>query len=156
LTCGLPGTGKTWLSTRLAGSLGGVVLRSDVARKRLAGLDPKEPAAEDYNEGLYDEEMTRRTYDRLLERALAVIRSGRNVIVDGSFLTRRRRAPFVAKASEMGVPLQVLSVTAPEAVVLERLEQRRQRPGEGLLTIPSTRSQESCCSPWSPPYWAHG
>jgi aminoglycoside phosphotransferase family enzyme/predicted kinase len=128
LTCGLPGTGKSWLVRRLAGPLGAVVLRSDVIRKRLAGLDPGDSASADFHTGLYDEPMTRRTYQRLRERVVDVIRSGRTAIVDATFSTRGRRAPFVRSASEEGVPLRLLHVTAPHEVVRERLE-RRSRGG---------------------------
>lgn len=130
LTCGLPASGKSWLARRLAGPLGAVVLSSDVVRKRLAGLDPSRPSPAAFRAGIYDEEMTDRTYGRLLESAVALVRGGRTVIVDATFPDRARRAPFAAAAAEEGCPLQVLHVTAPEQVVRGRLDRReRGEPG---------------------------
>ena len=39
ITCGLSGSGKTWLARQLASRLGALHVRSDVERKRLAGLE---------------------------------------------------------------------------------------------------------------------
>lgn len=126
LTSGLPATGKSWLARRLAGRLGAVVLRSDVARKRLAGLDPSDSADASWGEGLYREEMTDRTYDRLLERAAETLDRGRSVIVDATFPTRARRDPFLRLAERRGHEVAIVHVRASEETVRERIERRRE------------------------------
>ena len=46
------------------------------------------------------------------------------MIVDATFARRDYRAPFVEAAARLGLPCYVAHVSAPEAVIRERLEQR--------------------------------
>lgn len=124
ITCGVPVSGKSRLASRLAGALGAVVLRSDVTRKELAGVEPEDGVPENVGKGIYSESMTRRTYERLLERAVSFLNRGRNVIVDAAFPTRERRRPFAQAAAGGRFMLNVLHVTVPEALARDRLERR--------------------------------
>lgn len=130
LTCGLPGSGKTTAARAIARPFEAVLLRSDVQRKRLAGLRPTEAAAAPYGEGIYRQALTDETYGALLDDAVSALRSGRSVVVDASFATAARRAPFVEAARELGLPVVVAHVEVPEAVARTRLEAREHDPGE--------------------------
>ncbi len=125
LTHGLPGSGKSTLAGELLETLGAVRLRSDVERKRLAGLEPLARSGSAPGGGLYGEAMTRRTYARLLELARGVLEAGLPCIVDAAFLQRARRAPFRELARELGVPLVILRCEAPEPELRRRLAARR-------------------------------
>lgn len=120
LTCGLPATGKSRVARHIARALRAKVLRSDVERKRQAGLAPTERGGA----ALYSRETTEATYDRLLEKATAELRSSRSVIVDATFSRRSLREPFLSAAARAGHPVCLLHVTAPEEVVRDRLELR--------------------------------
>jgi aminoglycoside phosphotransferase family enzyme/predicted kinase len=124
LTCGLPACGKSWLARHLAGPLRAAVLHSDVRRKRLSGIAPTARRREAYGEGLYAPEMKAATYRSLLDDALASLRAGHSVIVDATFSKREYRAPFAEAAARLGLSCYVLHVSAPEAVIRERLERR--------------------------------
>jgi hypothetical protein len=124
LTCGLPGSGKSWLARRLAGALRAAVLRSDVRRKVLAGVPRTTHVPSSYGTGLYAPDMQVRTYRSLLADALRHLRAGHSVIVDATFARRDYRRPFVEAAARLGLPCHVAHVSAPEAVIRERLERR--------------------------------
>ena len=64
-TTGLSGSGKSWLASRLLGPLDAVRVRSDVERKRLAGLSPGATS----DGSVYSSGMTQLTYARLAELA---------------------------------------------------------------------------------------
>jgi predicted kinase len=86
LVGGLPGTGKSTLAQGLAADRPDVVLlRSDVVRKELAGLDPLTPAGSAIGTGLYDRATSSRVYAELARRAQIELAHGRTVIVDASF-----------------------------------------------------------------------
>ena len=68
LVGGAPGSGKTTLAEGLGRRGDWAVVRSDVVRKELAGVDPYVSAPAAINEGIYTHAMTRRTYDELLSR----------------------------------------------------------------------------------------
>ncbi len=120
ITFGLSGSGKTWLSARLLEQAGAIRIRSDVERKRLAGLDPLTRSASGPGAGIYRQQDTRRTYDRLLELSLIVAGAGYPVIVDASFLRRGERDTFRRAARAREIPFRILHCTAP----IDRLRAR--------------------------------
>ncbi len=120
VTTGLSGSGKSWLASRLLAPLGAVRLRSDVERKRLAGL------AADASSGgiIYSPDMTRRTYDRLGKLTRAALRDRFSVIVDAACLLASERQAFRALARELGVRHRLLWVGAGQATLQSRLAAR--------------------------------
>ncbi len=117
---GLAASGKSSLAEALLGPLGGVRVRSDVERKRIAGL-----AATDSSGGtIYGPEMTARTYDRLAEAAVHGLAGGFNVVVDAACLLRRERDALRALARTCSAPFRLLEVTAPRDVLEKRLDAR--------------------------------
>jgi uncharacterized protein len=113
---GPSGSGKSWLSERLAPLLGAVCIRSDVERKRLAGAVPKED--------IYGPAMSRRTYAHLLECAESCLSGGMNTIVDATFLKREDRRLFRDLAARQGVAFVVLACQADPAILAERVQER--------------------------------
>ena len=120
---GLSGTGKTTVALGLAPSLdsapGAVVLRSDVTRKRLAGVHPLTRLPE----RAYTEAETVRVYERLVADARTVLAGGRAAIVDAVFARPEQRAALAAVAQEAGVPFVGLWLEAS-------VETRRKRIGD--------------------------
>ena len=123
ITHGLPGSGKSWLTQHLLERAGAVRLRSDVERKRLAGLAPLDDSRARGLE-IYDAASTARTYERLLELARVSLQAGQPTIVDAAFLRSDERAPFAALAHELGVPYTILACRAPLALLRERVAAR--------------------------------
>jgi predicted kinase len=130
LVGGVSGSGKSWLAARLAAGLDGLHLRSDLERKRLAGLATTAGSGSPLGGGLYSAEWNARTYDRLLRAAGNVLASGRIAIVDATFLEASQRDPFRALAAERGVACHHIECTAPEAVLRERILRRRAEGGD--------------------------
>jgi hypothetical protein len=124
LLCGLSGSGKTFLAQRLAEALPLIHIRSDVERKRLFGLPPDARTGAGQDRGLYAEEVSERTYARLLSLAEAGLGAGFGVLVDATFLATERRRPFLALAAEVGVPVDILALDAPRWVLRERVQRR--------------------------------
>lgn len=120
---GLPGSGKTRVSQQLLERAGAVRLRSDVERKRAAGLaalaDSK--AVGD----LYGAADTEATYARLVALARGALEAGYPTIVDAAFLRREQRDRMRALAARMQVPFAILDCQAPIAVLRERVRERR-------------------------------
>lgn len=135
---GLAGSGKSWLARRLAPLLGAVHLRSDVERKRLAGLAERERSGSSLEQGLYAPGASARVYEHLAQVAGHVLAGGYPVIVDASFIRRADRDRFRKLAGELGVELCVVHCQAPKPVVAERLLERRRRgvdASEADLTV---------------------
>jgi hypothetical protein len=121
---GLQGTGKTTLARALAPSLGpapgALVLRSDEARKRLAGIAPEERLPAE----AYTKEASAAVYAALLAAAGAALAARHAAIVDGVFLTPAERDAIEQVARAERVPFAGIWLEAPRAVLEARLAAR--------------------------------
>ncbi len=124
IACGLPGSGKSRLSYRLREALPLIHLRSDVERKRLFGLGELARTASSIDRGIYFPRATDWTYERLHRLADDILASGYDVLVDATFLARRRREHFAALARQHRAGFAILALEAPLEVLRERVVRR--------------------------------
>jgi len=125
-TSGVSGSGKTTVAGEVAAALGGVRLRSDVERKRIAGMAATDRPRDAVQEAaLYSSESTRRTYARLAELSRLILAAGTSVVVDAACNRRWERRLLADAAREAGVPLVWLSLEVPEAVAVARVAARQ-------------------------------
>ncbi|MCA9053222.1 MAG: AAA family ATPase [Planctomycetaceae bacterium] len=125
ITVGASGSGKTTGSQPLVDQLGFIRIRSDVERKRLAGLSAEAQSRSPVGDGLYTSEQTGRTYARLADLAGEILRAGRSVVVDATFLQREQRSRFQELADRCGVQFTIIPFDADAATLRERIEARR-------------------------------
>ncbi|MGD9601220.1 MAG: AAA family ATPase [Gammaproteobacteria bacterium] len=130
VTHGLSGSGKSWRSARLAETHGYIHLRSDIERRRLAGLAPGAASHSAPGAGLYDAAGNAATYQRLHTLAAALLRARCTVIVDATFLRAADRAAFRALARALEVPFGILACEAPAATLRDRIRRRRAAGGD--------------------------
>lgn len=124
ITHGLSGSGKSRLTQQLLEASGAIRLRSDVERKRLAGLDPLARSDSAPGAGLYSAEFTRRTFDRLAGLARQILSAGYMVIVDATFIRHAERDRFRHLAKTLGVPFRILHCEADIETLRRRVSQR--------------------------------
>jgi predicted kinase len=125
LTAGLPGSGKSTLAQGLADRASFCVIRSDVVRKKLAGLSSAEPSPSPLREELYTREGMERTYAECLRRAEQLLFEGKRVIVDATFREEQQRRNFLEAAVVWGVPAYLLLCRAEPETVRQRLAKRQ-------------------------------
>jgi len=122
---GLSGSGKTTTALRLAPAIGrtpgAVVVRSDVERKRLAGiaLEERMPA------GSYTPDASARTYAAMFERAERALRAGHSVVLDAVFAKPEERAAAEALALKLGVPFEGFWLDIPKEAAQARVAARK-------------------------------
>jgi len=156
VTRGLSGSGKSTLAHRLCEAAGMVQLRSDVERKRLAGLGARESSSSQLGGGLYTQAQTRQTYERLATLAGDVLQAGYSVIVDATFLLQAQRERFRQLADKLGTPFIILDCEAPEDELQRRILARaaagRDASEAGLEVL---RAQRAALEPLSSAEVAH-
>ena len=122
---GLSGTGKTTLARRIAPHIGAapgaVVLRTDVIRKRLAGIPETEPLPA----GGYGAQASQAVYGELFRLARETVSAGHAVIADGVFARPGDREAIADVARSCGVPFQPVWLDAPVDRLVERVSARR-------------------------------
>jgi aminoglycoside phosphotransferase family enzyme/predicted kinase len=124
LMCGLSGSGKSWLAQRLVTRLPALRIRSDVERKRLAGLDVLARSDSPIDAGLYRRNMSDAVYARLADCAEAVVAGGELAIVDATFLDATRRQTFRELAARLGVGCLTVHCDAPPEILESRVANR--------------------------------
>ncbi len=120
---GLPGTGKTTFAALLAARLGGRVLESDAIRREL------------FPRRRYTRRESSAVFAAVRERAEAALAEGADVIIDATNLREWERRGFRELASRRGAGVLGVRLTAPAAVVRERLTGTRAGASEADVGV---------------------
>ncbi len=132
---GASGTGKSTVARALAPSVGpcpgAVVIRSDVVRKRLMGVEETQrlPAS------AYTAHASERVFAAMADLAGDVIAAGQAVIVDGVYRQAGERRDIAAVAQRAGVPFTGIWLEAPEATLAARIEGRRSDASDATVEV---------------------
>lgn len=121
---GFSGSGKTWLSDRLAPGVSAIRVRSDLERKRPEGGSDGQPKTDRIGLGMYGADAIDRTYRRLADHCRTGLKAGFNMIADATFLQRRHRLWFSDLAQSLGAQCWLLDCTAPDQVLRDRIRRR--------------------------------
>jgi aminoglycoside phosphotransferase family enzyme/gluconate kinase len=138
LMCGLSGAGKSWVAERLAPLLPALRIRSDVARKALAGLTALARTGSPVGGGLYAPRRSDEAFGFIADVTEALLCCGENVIVDATFIEHARRAEFLALAERLGVTTRIIYCDAPVETLRARITERLSRsadPSEANLEV---------------------
>ena len=130
LVTGPSGSGKSVLAGVLAARFNAVLLSTDMVRLELHGR-PEAKGGSGLNQERYSAASREMVYDEIAKQAEALTLARRPVVVDGTYIERRRREPIVAVATRAGAPLLVVECSAPDDVVRER---QTRRQGEAWTT----------------------
>jgi len=127
ITHGLSGSGKTTVTQTLMQTPGAIRVRSDVERKRLAGLGALARSGSGVGQALYAADATRQTYSHLSRLAGAVLDAGWPAIVDATFTARWQRDLLRDLAQSRGVAFHILDFQIPVATLRERIIHRARK-----------------------------
>lgn len=130
LMCGLSGSGKTWLARQLAERLLAVHVRSDVERKRRAGLDALARTQSGIAQGLYSSRTSAAVYDDLARAAEDIVAGGCSAIIDAAFLRREQRTRLAELGARVGVPTRLVYCDAPIETLRARVAARVRGGGD--------------------------
>ena len=129
---GMIGAGKSTVADRLARRWHVPTVSADATRKHLAGLGKLERGTAE----IYSAPMTAAMQDELLRRTELVVQSGRSVIVDTTFRSRRLRARVRELAMRLGARFAMVECRVSEDEARQRLRARHggvSDAREGLL-----------------------
>jgi hypothetical protein len=132
---GLSGAGKSTFARAVAPGLGAspgaIVLRTDEIRKRLAGVGPTDAL----DRSVYTPEFYARVYDTLFAEAAALLKAGRAVVLDATFIDPGLRARAERLAAEAGVPFHGIWLDAPSAVLEVRVAARTGDASDATVAV---------------------
>lgn len=121
---GLSGTGKSTIAKRIGATVGrspgARILRSDVLRKRLAGVPPECALRKD----AYTRDASARVYGEMERLARQALQAGQAVIADAVFADPEERRSIARLAAQCGVPFDGIWLEAPMALLEARIGAR--------------------------------
>ncbi|MGE4432136.1 MAG: AAA family ATPase [Sphingobium sp.] len=128
---GLSGTGKSTLARALGGEIGpppgARILRSDILRKRLAGVAPEERLPPE----TYTQEASRKVYAGLDHLAKQALQAGWPVLADAVFAMAEEREGIAGIAKAQGARFDGLWLTLCEEERVTRIEARQGEARQG-------------------------
>jgi predicted kinase len=131
----LSGSGKSSVAQLLAPAIGAapgsVILRSDAIRKRLCGVPITRPLGADG----YTDEVSRRVYEIMADRAREIVGSGHSAIADATYLDAGDRATVERIAADAGVRFVGCWLDAPESTLVARVNARVADPSDANADV---------------------
>jgi len=118
------GTGKSTLADHLSKTVTIDSFSSDRVRKNLAGLPLHERPGPKKRKELYSAEMSRKTYQSLLDHAKKNLEDGKPVIIDATFSLQSSRQNFINELAALGADFVFIEAQASDEVVKSRLKIR--------------------------------
>ncbi|MEZ0243564.1 MAG: AAA family ATPase, partial [Sphingomonas sp.] len=140
---GLSGSGKSTLARQIGGFIGRTpgarVLRSDVFRKRIAGLPPEARLPPSH----YTAPMDAATWEALFESADDHLACGTSVVLDAVFMRRSERDVAEMLAAQRRVPFTGLWLEAPERDRIGRVMARSGDASDAGVDVVREQSRRS-------------
>ncbi len=132
---GLSGSGKSTLAHGLADKIGAfpgaVVVRSDLVRKHLLGVQPETRLPPE----AYRSAVNAEVYAHMLTLARRALVGGRAVIVDAVFADPAERCQVEETASRLGIRFDGFWLDAPPALLAARVARRKHDPSDATVAV---------------------
>jgi aminoglycoside phosphotransferase family enzyme/predicted kinase len=132
---GPSGTGKSTVARALAPFLGpapgAVVIRSDVVRKQLMGVEETVRLPET----AYIASVTKAVYELICERAATALAAGFTVIADAVYGDENEREALCRVAEGAHVPFRGIWLAAPRQVLESRIQSRRDDASDATVAV---------------------
>ena len=126
---GLIASGKSTLAKAFSKQYDMPYFNTDRVRKELAGVDPVSRQSDNFNQGIYTKEFSRKTYQAMLDKAGEKVRSGsKDVVLDGSYSSIGERAKVIEQAVVLNARCVFIQCVCSDKVVRDRLEIRARDP----------------------------
>jgi aminoglycoside phosphotransferase family enzyme/predicted kinase len=146
ITHGFAGSGKTTIARNFVKHCGAIHINSDIIRKRLFHIPLDTRSNSGLNSGIYTAQATKETYEKLIQLAELIIKTGFTVVVDATFLKQAQRALFYKLSMQLHVPFYILHCQANDSEIEKRIKNRLSSAtsvSEADLTILNDQKEHS-------------
>ncbi|MCA9220558.1 MAG: AAA family ATPase [Planctomycetales bacterium] len=145
VVCGASGTGKSTVAAPLSQELGFVWLQTDAIRREMFGVSETPPQL---NKGHYTTDKRQAVYNRMFDRADALLADGLSVILDGSFVSGEHRQAAAELARRRDVDLRFLWCDCPEPVASSRIQSRMAEGGSASEATSAVHHFHQASADW--------
>jgi hypothetical protein len=124
------GTGKSVLARALSPLLGAQIIQTDAVRKEMLRIPASEHRYEEFGQGIYSADISRKTYEKALEIALEKLNTDRAVMIDASYKSSEERLRAFEAGRRAGADVFVVECVCPEDIIEKRLTSRLSEGGD--------------------------
>ncbi len=121
LLAGLPRTGKSTLSRRIARKYGLEHISTDSVRKRIF----RGVRQDEFGKGSYTEDRRIVVYDTIYYMSYTLLRHGIGCVLDGTFYKEYLRQKVQRIADRFGAKFVLIEITCPDKLVKKRLQDKK-------------------------------
>ncbi|MCX7990905.1 MAG: AAA family ATPase [Proteobacteria bacterium] len=125
---GVSGSGKSTIANNFKDDF--VILRSDEIRKEIAGIKKDEHQYVPYGEGIYSKEVSERTYNEMIKRAIKEGKKGKRVILDATFINPEGRLNTLSSLLREGFNPLFINFFASEETLRKRVKKRMEEDSD--------------------------
>lgn len=135
ITCGFSASGKSAISKLLTEHDNVIRIRSDIERKRLAGISAAQSAQAEFGEKIYSPDFSDRTYRYLGSLCEQLLEANYTVVVDAAFLQLQQRKLFLDIARQRKISFRIIHTVAENNVLRRRIQDRESDVSDADLNI---------------------
>jgi uncharacterized protein len=124
---------------------GAIVIRSDVERKRLFGVD----LTERLPVSAYAEDISRQVYSAMFARAETALKAGYSVILDAVFLSETERNAARETGTKLAVEFNGFWLEANDAAKRQRISKRKADASDATVSVLEKQiERDTGCISW--------
>lgn len=143
-------TGKSTLTEHFEKTFNLNCFSSDRIRKSLAGIPHYKRVSEPEREELYSPEMSEKTYQGLMEKALKELEAGKSVILDATFSNQSGRRELIQKLENRNINYFFIETQASDPTITSRLKER-EHIGDSIISDARLEDFEKLDARYEPP-----
>jgi aminoglycoside phosphotransferase family enzyme/predicted kinase len=122
-------TGKSTLAQSLSDRLNIEYFSSDRIRKSLKGIPLDKRTDASQRNKLYSQSMTRKTYDKLREKAEEHVKARKSIILDATFSKEDNRKELIDQLNALDASFYFIEAQVSDEIIIERLKEREGKEG---------------------------
>ena len=140
---GRMGSGKTTLSKRLQETLSAELVSTDAVRTPALKTETADrSASSEYGRGEYSRASRMANYDRLVSRAVPLVRRNAGIIFDATFTMRAARQRVVDFAHSLGLRVLQVECECPREEAIHRIQTRAREGNSDSKALPEHYDQQ--------------
>ena len=125
IVCGLTGSGKSTLSTKIGIDYNSEIINTDIVRKEVAGIGKYEKYYDKFDTGLYSPKKIESNYETVLDKTSKFLKDNRNVVVDATFQKKKFREMANNIAMENDAIFIPIECVVPKDIAKKWLDMRQ-------------------------------
>lgn len=141
MMCGMVGSGKTFIAKKIASAIGAIYLSTDQTRwLEVFPYDLGYDQGNIFQIGRFDKKSFNKVYRKLWNKINKYILAGKKVVIDATFLNKRRKIWATRLSKKVDGNLCLIHVKTDMNIILKRIKKRQHQRAQKKLYEPGIKA----------------